>query len=119
MKSTLFVALAALLAIASGALSGCGILYTNIRVPRAYRSATPADVKSSPSDPIVSGEACNTSILFLFAWGDAGYAAASGKALKDHPNAMLYDVKADMKALSVLGLYTRTCTIVTGKAAQP
>ncbi len=100
-------------------LSGCGILYTNVRVPRSYRSATPIDVKSTPSDPIVSGEACSQSVLFLFAWGNAGYAAASEKALKDQPNGILYDVKGDMRAFSVLGLYTRTCTIVTGKVAQP
>lgn len=111
------VALPAILA--AFLFSGCGILYTNVRVPRAYRSATPSDVKSSPSDPVVSGEACTTSVLFLVAWGNAGYAAAADKALKDHPGAVLYDVRADMRAQSILGLYTRTCTIVTGKAAQP
>lgn len=116
-RKPLFLASAVLFSAAL--LSGCGILYTNVRVPRAYRSATPLDVKASPSDPIVSGETCSHSALFLVAWGNAGYAAASEKALKDHPDAILYDVKADMRAFNILGLYTRTCTIVTGKVAKP
>ncbi len=100
-------------------LMATGCLYTNVRAPRAYRSATPADVKASPTDPIVSGESCMTSVLFLVAWGNAGYAAAADKALKDHPDAILYDVRADQRVQSILGLYARSCTIVTGKAAKP
>ena len=103
------------------AVSGCGILYTNVHAPRAYRSATPADVESHPDDPIVSGEACNRSILYLFAWGNGGYSPASREALKGQPpGSVLYDVKSDMSANSyVLGLYTQVCTIVTGKVSTP
>ena len=39
--------------------SDCGLLYTDIRLPRAYHSATPSDVKTHPADKIASGEACN------------------------------------------------------------
>ena len=99
-------------------LTGCGILYTNVRVPRAYRSATPAEVKSDSGDKTVSGKACNQSVLFLFAWGNAGYAAAAKNALENNAEGVLYDVKSDMQALSVLGLYTRTCTILTGKIGR-
>ena len=99
-------------------LSGCGLIYTDVRVPRAYRSATPADVLASPDDPVVTGKTCNQSLLFLFAWGKAGYADATRKALTDHPDGILYYVKSDMQALSVLGLYTRTCTILTGKVGR-
>ena len=101
----------------AAALGGC--LYTNVHEPRAYRSATPSDVKASSSDETVTGEACSHSVLFLVAWGDAGYAAATGKALEGKPGAILYDVKTDTKATSLLlGLYSRLCTIVTGKAAK-
>jgi hypothetical protein len=100
-------------------LSGCGLLWTDVKLPRAYRTAVPTEVKAAADDPGVAGKACNRSVLFLFAWGDGGYAAASKNALKDHPNHILYDVKSDYHAFSVLlGLYTRSCTILTGKAAK-
>ena len=99
-------------------LSGCGIIYTNVRVPRAYRSATPAEVKSDGSDKTVAGKSCNQSALFLFAWGNAGYAAAAKDAVGSDSEAVLYDVKSDMQAFSVLGLYTKTCTILTGRLGR-
>ena len=99
-------------------LSGC--LYTDIRVPRAYRSATPADVKAAAEDPMVSGRSCDRTVLYLAAWGDAGYAAAVRDALKDKPDAILYDVKSDVKVNAyVLGLYSQTCTIVSGRVGRP
>lgn len=99
---------------------GCGALYTDIRVPRAYRSAAPSDVKATPSDESVSGEACYQSLAFLFAWGDASYATAARNALGGHSDATLYDVKADQKATTYLvGLYSQICTVLTGKVARP
>lgn len=113
MRPLLAVALAA-------ALSGCGLLYTDVRVPRAWRSATPADVKARPQDEQASGRACNRSLLFLFAWGDGGYAAAARDALRGRQDALLYDVQADVQATSVLlGLYTRVCTVVQGRVGKP
>jgi len=110
--------LAALFAFAA-LLSGCGLLYTDVRLPRAYRSAAPSEVKSAGSDKAVSGEACARALLFLAAWGDAGYAAAVKDALKaEPPNAILYDVKSDLRGQAYLmGLYARTCTKVTGRVA--
>jgi TRL-like protein family len=109
-----------LAALVAGAAIGCGALYTDIRVPRAYRSAAPSDVKATPSDETVAGEACYQSLLFLFAWGDASYATAARHALDDHPDATLYDVKADQKATSyLLGLYSQICTVLTGKVGRP
>lgn len=99
-------------------LSGC--LYTDVRWPRSYRSATPADVKAAPSDPMATGRSCNTALLYLVAWGDAGYAAAVKAALKDHPEGLLYDVRSDVKMNSyLLGLYSRSCTVVTGRVGRP
>jgi hypothetical protein len=100
-------------------LSGCGIIYTNVRLPRAYRSATPGEVHSDKSDKIVTGTACNHSLLFVFAWGDGGYAGATRDALREDPGAILYDVKADTQLKSFLGLYARVCTVVTGKVSKP
>ena len=99
-------------------LSGC--LYTNIRRPRAYRSATPLDVRSSANDPTTRGESCLQSAVFLFSWGDASYAKATKAALKGYEGMILYDVKSDVKAQSYLfGIYTKMCTIVTGRVGRP
>ena len=66
-----------LVALAAVTAIGCGALYTDVRVPRAYRSAAPSDVTATPSDESVVGEACYQSLLYLVAWGDASYAAAA------------------------------------------
>ena len=101
-------------------LSGCGLLYTNVKLPRAYRTAVPSEVKASPDDPVVQGRACLQSVLFLFAWGDGGYEAAAKDALKAYPDRMLYDVKTDVQARTILvGVYARNCTYLTGRAAKP
>ena len=101
-------------------MSGCGILVTDVRLPYAYRSATPADVKASKDDPMVTGQSCSTSVLYLVMWGNGGYAAAVKDALKNDPNATLYDVKMDVKVRSyLLGLYSHACTIATGKVGHP
>lgn len=107
------------LALCAAGLSACGLIYTNIHGPRSYRSASPAEVKAASDDPLVQGKACNYSVLYLVAWGNGGYAAAVRQALKDHPDRILYDVKTDMKVKSILiGLYTKVCTKVTGRAAK-
>ena len=43
LKERMFV----VLILAALLLNGCGIIYTDIEVPRAYRSATPIDVVST------------------------------------------------------------------------
>ena len=107
------------LLLASASLSSCGLLYTNIKVPRGYRTATPAEVKSSPDDPTVTGTACNRSAIYLFAWGDASYAAAVANALGAR-DGILYDVRADIKVNAyVLGIYTQACTMISGRVAKP
>jgi hypothetical protein len=108
-----------LIPICAAALTSCGILYTDVKVPRGYRSATPADVKTAPDDPTVSGKACSRSLLWLVAWGDQSYNTALKDALKEH-DGIMYDVRSDVKVNAyVLGLYTKVCTILSGKVAKP
>jgi len=103
----------------TAALSSCGLLYTDVKLPRGYRSATPSDVKSSPEDPTVSGKSCSHSLLWLVAWGDTSYNSALKDALGTR-DGILYDVRSDVKVNAyVLGLYTKACTILTGKVAKP
>lgn len=107
------------LALLALTVSSCGLLYTDIKVPRGYRTATPNEVKSSPDDPLVTGRACNRSAIFLFAWGDGSYAAAVKDALGSR-DGILYDVRADVKVNAyLLGLYTQGCTMVNGRLAKP
>jgi hypothetical protein len=107
------------LTVLGAGLAGCGLLYTDIKVPRGYRTATPAEVKASPDDPLVTGRACNRSALFLIAWGDASYAAAVRDAIKEK-DGILYDVRADIKVNAYLiGIYTQACTMVSGRLAKP
>ena len=102
-------------------LGGC--IYSDVEFPRAYRSASPVDVQSKYkiSDKIVTGEACNKLVLFVVAWGNGGYAAAVRNALENEPpGAILYDVHTDTKAESYfIGVYSKVCTVVTGKVASP
>src|ERR1700679_279364 len=94
----------------AAATSACGILYTDVKLPRGYRSATPSDVKTAPDDPTVSGRSCSRSLLWIVAWGDESYDAAVKDALGTH-DGILYDVRADVKVNAyVLGLYTKVCT---------
>jgi hypothetical protein len=100
-------------------LSGCGLIYTDIHSPHAYRTATPSEVKTSPEDPVVQGQACDYAVMFLVAWGNSGYVAATQDALKEHPTGILYDVKTDMRAtVLALGAYTRVCTLIRGKVGR-
>lgn len=108
-----------LLPLLAASLSACGILYTDVKLPRGYRSATPSEVKTAADDPLVTGKSCSRSLLYLVAWGDSSYASAVKDALGTK-DAILYDVRADLKVNAyVLGLYTKTCTVLTAKAAKP
>ena len=102
-------------------LGGC--IYSDVQVPRAYRSASPIDVQSKykKTDKIVRGEGCNKVVLLLVAWGDGGYAAAVSDALKNEPpGSILYDVHTDTSAESyAFFVYSKACTVVTGKVATP
>lgn len=94
-------------------------LYANTYAPNAYRSATPIDVKAASSDPRVEGQGCTYSILWLVSWGNSGYAKATSGAMKNDPQGVLYDVKSDIRVTSyLLGIYTRVCTIVFGRAGH-
>jgi hypothetical protein len=98
--------------------SGC--LYTNIHTPRAYRSATPADVKARIVDDRVEGKACYRTALFMVSWGDGSYRKAVRNALAGRQDHILYDVRSDVQISSVLiGLYTRICTVVSGRVGAP
>lgn len=81
-------------------LGGC--LYTNVLTP--YDADLDKTVLGSKK-----GIASNQSVLWLFAWGDAGTAAAAKQGGVTTVNHM------DREVFSILfGLYTKTTTIVYG-----
>lgn len=99
---------------ALSALSG-GCIYANVNTPLSYRSPTPSDVGGQLGQE-VEGESCNHVVLWLVAWGDAGYSAAIDKAQEKSGAQLIADVKADSRFFNVLGVYQRNCTRVRGRA---
>jgi hypothetical protein len=94
-------------------LTGC--LYSDVRVPLSYGSATPGDAGGNLGQE-VTGMGCNSALLWLFAWGDGGYEAAVRDAKAASGAAFLVDVKADTTYTNVvLGLYQHECTKVTAR----
>ncbi len=111
-----FVSLLGLAAATSG---GCGLLYTNTREPYSYRPETPSDVKATPEDPVVHTRACEYYVLWLFNWGNAGYAGVMKGAVKDSVHYMIYDPKFDETLQSwLLGLYIRQCWTMTARVGR-
>jgi hypothetical protein len=95
------------------ALPAC--LYTDVRAPLSYGSATPGDANGNLGKE-VKGKACNHGILWLVAVGDGGYDAAVKDARGTTNAAFLVDVKADTTYKNVLfGLYQRQCTEITAR----
>jgi len=97
----------------AGALTGC--LYTDVRAPLSYGSATPSDASGNLGAE-VKGSACNVGILWLVAFGDGGYDAAVRDARGSTNAAFLVDVKSDTTYKNVLfGVYQRQCTEITAR----
>ena len=103
--------------VVAGALTGC--LYTNVRAPLSYGSATPGDAGGNLGRD-VSGSACNYAILWLIAVGNGGYDAAVKDAKEGANVPFLVDVKADTSYQNVLfGAYQRQCTKVSARVPAP
>ncbi|HEY8039483.1 MAG TPA: TRL domain-containing protein [Polyangiaceae bacterium] len=101
--------------LAAGALALTGCLYTDVRAPLSYGSATPGDAGGNLGRE-VTGSACNTAILWLVAFGDGGYDAAVKDARAESNAPFLVDVKADTSYKNVLfGIYQHQCTTITAR----
>ena len=100
-------------AAASALVLSTGCLYTNVTTPLAYRAATLQEAKAEGA-PEAEGLACDHAVLYLVAWGDAGYAAAVANAKASSGAHQLADVRADTTFFNVLGIYPKACTRVTG-----
>jgi hypothetical protein len=99
------------------ALTGC--LYTDVRAPLSYSSATPGDANGSLGQA-VTGQACNYGILWLVAVGDGGYDAAVRDAIGNTKAPFLVDVKSDTSYRNIaFGVYQRQCTEVSGRIPGP
>lgn len=98
-------------------LPGC--LFTDVRTPLSYGSATPGDAGGSLGKE-VKGSACNHAVLWLIAFGDAGYDAAVRNARASTNAQYLVDVKADTDYQNVLfGVYQTQCTYITARIPAP
>jgi hypothetical protein len=97
--------------------------------PMSYIPMTPKDVPAGARlIREVRGESCQyglsipTSLSIQptdvnFVYGDGGYAKCVRTIKAEHPEVSgIYDVRVDLKILSVLGIFKSTCTIVTARA---
>ena len=76
-----------------------GMWYTNVRAPEGVTAATGTK----------TGEACATSILGLFATGDASIETAKRAGEITEVSSV------DSHSTSILGIFATFCTTVTGK----
>jgi hypothetical protein len=103
-------------AILASALFG-GCIYANVHTPLSYRSPTPSDVPGSLG-PVVQAEVCNQMVLWVVAWGDAGYSAAVEKAKAASGASTLVDIQADTRVFNVLGVYQKSCTRIHARTVR-
>lgn len=102
-RTTLAVALTLALALSGCALAPTplpGLLYTSVSYPGQVWHGLETAKK---------GEACASSILGLFATGDASIEAAK------QDGGIREVTSVDHESTSIFGLYATYCTIVTGK----
>jgi TRL-like protein family len=104
-------------AAALGLVLASGCIYANVVTPLAYRAPTSQEAKAEGATE-AEGVACDHALLYLVAWGDAGYAAAVADAKSKSGGAQLADVRADTTFFNVLGVYQRACTRVTGRVVR-
>jgi TRL (tRNA-associated locus)-like protein len=102
---------------ALGLVVASGCIYTNVVTPLAYRAPTLQEAKAEGAAE-AEGVACDHAVLYLVAWGDAGYAAAVADAKAKSGGTQLADVRADTTFFNVLGVYQRACTRVTGRVVR-
>jgi hypothetical protein len=117
MKKILF----ALFAMAGLSTTGCSILgpygfiFTDSTVSHQFVSLQKSDNTAAPE---AHGEACDTSILGLVAFGNGGADAAYKNALAASGANSLWDVRVDTRVMSILGIYGTYCTELTGKISR-
>jgi hypothetical protein len=95
-----------------GRVLGPGTIYEDASGPFEYR----ADTRRGSRE--VRGEACQTGLFVpmtpaSIAWGDGGYRDAVQQAQAQAPGALLTDVRADLRILSILTVFRRQCVVVT------
>jgi hypothetical protein len=94
-----------------------GCIYANVHTPLSYRSPTPSDVPG-PLGPEVEAEVCNQMVMWVVAWGDAGYSAAVEKAKAASGASTLVDIQADTRVFNVLGVYQKSCTRIRARTVR-
>lgn len=96
---------------------GPATIYADVAAPFEYR----ADARRGSRE--VRGEACQTGIFVpvipaSIAWGDGGYRDAVRQAQAQAPGALLTDVRADLRVLSILTIFRRQCVVVTAATTE-
>ncbi len=107
--------LAMAMVVGLGACGLNGVIYADYTTSRNWISLQRSDNSAAAE---AKGEACASSILGLVATGNAGFDAAYKAALASSGANSLWDVRADTRFTTILGIYSTLCTEVTGKVSK-
>ncbi len=105
------------------------VIYQDQAGPASFQ---PAVLSEYPGGKIgrvidVRGESCQQGIAIpiiggfsiSFGWDDGSYDAALQDAMKSYMVEQLFDVRADIRRLNVIGVYQKLCVIVNAKGIRP
>lgn len=109
--------------------SGGIMLFYKSAGPLSFVTMTPKDRPAGARElGLVKGVSCQHGLSVPLAaevratsvsasYGNGGFVKAVEKINKDNPSAAgLYDVRVDLRVLSILGIYRKLCTEVTARA---
>jgi len=107
------------------------ILFMNSRAPLSFKTLTPGEVPADASDagpvscrscqhgvaiPVTQPTASSRGASVSGAGGDGGFEKALARLKKERPELRgIYDVKVDLRRVSVLGIYRRQCLEVSAR----
>lgn len=114
-------------------------VYQDSEGPLSYRAPTGADVGEARPLAQVQGKACQYGLTIPFGplvaiggtggdlagavggasagWGEGGYREALAQAEARAAGGRLFDVRADLNVVSILGIWREECVVVTASVA--
>lgn len=100
-------------------------LYQKAAGALTYPTSTTGEVRQYQDLGPVQAEACQWALIaplgpatIVVNLESSSYQAAYKRALNTAQGDLLYDIRADSKVFSVLAIYTRVCTQLSGRAAK-
>jgi hypothetical protein len=101
------------------------VVYQDSRGPNSYQAPTPAEVQRTSEDRTVKTEVCQSGLylpplLFVTAsigWEEGGYMKGMQELQRMAGDKVLYDLMADLRHFSILGIYRKQCLVVSARVS--